>query len=87
MTAFVTVLPLAGCFLTGWALPRLQSSTVGGAVAVTAYLLCPTVVYAVGDWRDFSYQKLRGASRLAGLLHETGFNRSGEPSSLQAVFL
>jgi 4-amino-4-deoxy-L-arabinose transferase-like glycosyltransferase len=85
MTAFTTLLPLAVCFFMGWAMPRLQSMLVG-AIALLTYMPYPIIVYAIGDWRDFSYQKLRGASRLAGLIHLTGFNMEGGPSFLAALF-
>jgi 4-amino-4-deoxy-L-arabinose transferase-like glycosyltransferase len=84
MVAFSTMLPLAVCFVTGWALTRLQSTLVG-MTALLTYLPYPIIVYAIGDWRDFSYQKFRGASRLAGFIHETGFNQEGGPSFLDAI--
>ncbi|MBA2712042.1 MAG: glycosyltransferase family 39 protein, partial [Rubrobacteraceae bacterium] len=84
MVAFATLLPLAVCFFTGWAMPRLQSMLVG-VVALLTYLPYPLTVYAIGDWRDFSYQKLRGVSRLAGFIHETGFNQENGPSFVDAI--
>lgn len=84
MVVFATLLPLAVCFFTGWAIPRLQSTLVG-VTALLTYLPYPAIVYAIGGWRDFSYQKFRGASRLAGLIHETGFNQEGGPSFLDAI--
>ena len=85
MVAFSTMLPLAVCFFAGWAMPRSQSMLVG-ICALLTYLPYPIVVYAIGDWNDFAYQKLRGASRLAGFIHETGFNQKGGPSLLAAIF-
>jgi 4-amino-4-deoxy-L-arabinose transferase-like glycosyltransferase len=84
LTAFATLLPLAVCFFMNWGIPRLQCALIG-VVTMLVYAPYPIVVYAIGDWRDFSYQKLRGASRLAGLLHETGFNQEGGPSFLDAI--
>ena len=84
LTAFATLLPLAVCFFMNWAIPRLQCALTG-VVAMLVYAPYPIVAYAIGDWRDFSYQKLRGASRLAGLRHETGFNQEGGPSFLDAI--
>ncbi|MGI8910319.1 MAG: ArnT family glycosyltransferase [Rubrobacteraceae bacterium] len=84
ITAFATLLPLAVCFVMNWAMPRLQSA-LAGVVAALVYAPYLIVIYAIGDWRDFSYQKLQGASRLAGLLHETGFNQEGGPSFLMAI--
>jgi 4-amino-4-deoxy-L-arabinose transferase-like glycosyltransferase len=84
MIVFATLLPLAVCFVTGWAMPRLQSAIVG-VVALLTYLPYPVVVYAIGDWRDFTYQKFHGLSRLAGFIHETGFNQEGGPSFLNAI--
>ena len=86
MTAFATLLPLAVCFFAGWAMPRLQSMLVG-VIALLTYAPYPVTVYAIGDWRDFSFQKLSGASRLAGLIHETGFNMEGGPSFLDAILI
>ena len=85
MIVFATLLPLAICFVTGWAMPRLQSALVG-VVALLTYLPYPAIVYAIGDWRDFTYQKFHGLSRLAGFIHETGFNQEGGPSFLAAIF-
>jgi hypothetical protein len=84
MIVFATLLPLAICFVMGWAMPRLQSAIVG-VVALLTYLPYPAVVYAIGDWRDFTYQKFHGLSRLAGFVHETGFNQEGGPSFLNAI--
>ena len=85
MVAFSTMLPLAVCFFTGWAMPRVQSMLVGVS-AVLTYLPYPAIVYAIGDWDDFAFQKFKGASRLAGFIHETGFNQEGGPSFLDAIF-
>jgi hypothetical protein len=84
MTAFVTLLPLAVCFTLNWALPRRQSALAGATVALV-YAQYPVVIYIVGDWSSFTYQKLRGASRLAGFVQETGFNQQGGPSFLEAI--
>ncbi len=84
MIAFATLLPLAVCFFMGWAMPRLQSMLVG-VIALLTYVPYPVTIYAIGDWRDFSFQKFRGVSRLVGLIHETGFNQAGGPSFLGAV--
>ena len=84
MIAFATLLPLAVCFFTGWAMYRLQSMLVG-VVALLTYLPYPLTVYAIGDWNDFSFQKFRGLSRLAGLIDETGFNQENGPSFVGAV--
>ena len=83
-TAFVTLLPLGVCFVLGWGLSRWRSVLIG-TIAVLVYLPYPLVVWAIGGWDDFSYQKFQGASRLAGLFHETGFNQQGGPSFISAV--
>ena len=83
MTVFITLLPLAVCFFAKWAIPRQQAVLAGGVTALV-YVPYPIIVYAIGDWRDFSYQKLQGVSRLAGLLRITGFRAEG-PSFLHAV--
>jgi len=83
-TAFVTLLPLGACFVLGWAISR-RRSFVAGVVAVLVYLPYPLVVWAIGDWPDFSYQKFQGALRLAGIFHETGFNQEGGRSFIDAI--
>jgi hypothetical protein len=84
MTAFLTLLPLGVCFVLGWALPRWQTF-VAGVTTVLVYAPYPLTVWAIGDWQEFSYEKSRGALRLAGIFHETGFNQKGGPSFLRAI--
>lgn len=84
MTAFLTLLPLAVCFLLNWSIPRWQSALCGTTAALV-YALYPLSVYVNDDWPQFAYQKLRGVYRLSGLVQETGFNQEGGPSFLKAV--
>jgi hypothetical protein len=84
ISAFLTLLPLGGCFVLGWAMPRARSA-LAGVVALAVYSVYPAVVYAIGDWETFVDQKFLGVWRLIGLLQLTGFNQSGGPSLLDAV--
>jgi 4-amino-4-deoxy-L-arabinose transferase-like glycosyltransferase len=84
VSVFVTLLPLGICFVLGWALPRTRSA-LAGVVALIVYAPYLAIVYARGDWGDFVYQKSAGVSRLAGLVHVTGFNQQGGPSFLDAI--
>jgi hypothetical protein len=84
VTALITLPPLFICFVLGWCLPRAHSALVG-IVAVLTYAPYPLVIYLQGNWSDFVYQKSLGASRLAGLIHMTGFNKSGAPSFVETI--
>ena len=84
VSLLITLLPLGVCFVFGWALPR-KLSLLAVVVALTVYAPYPLVVYIRGDWGDFLYQKFAGISRLAGLIHITGFNQRGGPSFLDAI--
>jgi hypothetical protein len=84
MTAFLTVVPLAVCFVFGWSLPRRVSVQITVIAALT-YAVYPVVIVAIGDWQRFEAQKFRGLSRFSGAVKETGFTRSGGPSFSQAM--
>lgn len=84
VSVFVTLLPLAICFVLGWALPRTRSTLVG-VIALVVYAPYWVIVYAIGDWATFVHQKFDGVSRLAGLLQITGFNQPGGPSLVDAI--
>jgi 4-amino-4-deoxy-L-arabinose transferase-like glycosyltransferase len=83
-TSLVTLIPLFVCFLLGWCLPRAYSA-LAGIVAVLTYAPYPLIVYLRGDWADFVYQKSLGASRLAGFIQITGFNKAGAPSFVETI--
>jgi 4-amino-4-deoxy-L-arabinose transferase-like glycosyltransferase len=84
VTSLVTLIPLFVCCLMGWCLPRAHAA-LAGIVAVLTYAPYPLVIYLRGDWADFVYQKSLGASRLAGLIHMTGFNKAGAPSFVETI--
>jgi hypothetical protein len=84
MIGFITLMPLAVCFLFKCSLPRRTTMTIA-ITTVATYLPYPLTIAAVGDWEEFENQKLRGVARFVGLLQETGFNQEGGPSFLEAV--
>lgn len=84
LTVLVTLLPLAGCFVLGWGVPRAKAA-LAAAVAAICYLPYPITIYAIGDWGDFYEQKFSGVRRLAGIIHETGFNQEDSPSFVSTV--
>jgi hypothetical protein len=83
-TALLTLLPLAICFVLGWALAR-RTSVLIGITALTTYALYPIYVFAFGDVDQFVLQKFRGVSRFAGAVQESGFNQHGGPSFAEAI--
>jgi 4-amino-4-deoxy-L-arabinose transferase-like glycosyltransferase len=84
MTAFLSLLPLFGCWALGWSIRRRVTLLVGG-VTVLVYLPYPIISAAVGQWHAFVAAKTQGLARLAGMLQMTGFNRSGGPSLLHSI--
>jgi hypothetical protein len=84
MTAFLTLLPLALCFLFSWALPR-RDALLAGVVAIGCYALYPLLAFATGDFGYFAEQKLHGLLRLAGIVKVTGYKRVGGPSFLESI--
>jgi 4-amino-4-deoxy-L-arabinose transferase-like glycosyltransferase len=81
--AFVTLLPLGLCAITG--LVRKRDAALAGAVALAVYAVYPVVVYLTGNFYDFRVQKLSGLHRFAGLTVTTGFNGTAGPSFLHAI--
>lgn len=84
MTAFLSLLPLGLIFLLGWPLGRGSTFVVGSTI-VLAYLPYPIMTALYGDWERLADSKLRGVLRLVGLKKETGVNREGGVSLLEAV--
>lgn len=84
MTIFLSVLPLALCFVLRWSLRR-QDVVLVVAVTTITYLQYLLAVVAVGQWQDFMASKSHGLLRFAGLVQVTGFNQTGGPSFLQAI--
>jgi 4-amino-4-deoxy-L-arabinose transferase-like glycosyltransferase len=84
MTACLTLVPLAVCFLLNWAVPRI-TAVVTAMVTTLTYLTYPLTVFLIGDWDRFATQKLSGIARLAGLVKITGVNREHGPSLLDTV--
>jgi Dolichyl-phosphate-mannose-protein mannosyltransferase len=83
-SAFLTLLPLAVCTVTGRPLPRTRALSAALAAAAL-YSLYPLGVLLSGTWSEFADQKLRGLRRFAGLLQESGFNAGHGPSFHSAV--
>lgn len=79
MMLCLTVLPLGMLFVVNWSLRRRVSVAIS-VVTAAVYGLYPLLILLSGDWDAFADQKLRGLSRLAGLVKETGFNREHGPS-------
>ena len=84
MTFFLSMVPLGLAFLWGRVLPRRRAFLVGVATMLV-YSLYPIAIALSGHGMELAGQKLRGLSRFLGLVQETGFNRSGGPSFLDAV--
>lgn len=84
MTAFLTILPLIGCFLFKWLLARRTAVLIGVTICLT-YAAYPLTVALVGDWQNFADQKLRGLQRLSGAVKITGLNRHGGPTLLETL--
>ena len=84
MTAFLTLLPLAIIFVSGWVLRRRAAALIGTA-AVLVYSIYPLTVALLWEWQAFTEQKLSGLVRFAGLLKTTGFHRPGAPSLVQTM--
>lgn len=84
VAAFLTLLPLALAWVTGWSLPRPTALRVA-LVGTATYLVYPAYVLLVGDGPAFADQKLRGLLRLVGVVQETGFNTPAGPSLSTAI--
>ena len=84
MTFFLSMAPLGLAFLWGRVLPR-RRAVLAGVTTMLVYSLYPIGIALSGHGLELAGQKLRGLSRFLGLVQETGFNRSGGPSFLDAV--
>jgi len=84
MTAFLTLLPLATCFLINWSLPRRRIALIG-SIACLTYAIYPLTVALSGDWGRFAQQKFRGIERLVGAVRITGLNRHHGPSFVDVI--
>jgi 4-amino-4-deoxy-L-arabinose transferase-like glycosyltransferase len=84
MIFFLTLVPLAICFIRGWSLSRPLAFLVSAVTAVS-YLPYLFIVVLIGDGHLFVDEKTRGALRLAGAIQETGFNKPGNQTFLSAV--
>ncbi len=85
MMVFLTLLPLATCFVFNLSLPRAVTAFIGG-VACFVYALYPAALIAPWGWGQLAAIKLHGVSRLIGAARETGFRHSGGgPSLLSTV--
>ena len=84
MTAFLTLLPLGLCFVTGWAIGRRQAFFTG-LLTVAVYALYPLITFLVGDFDYFADQKLRGLMRFTGAVKESGYKREGGPSLIDSI--
>ncbi len=85
MTLFLTLVPLAICYVLDWSVSR-PLARLTAVVTASCYLPYLLIVAAVGDTRPFLHQKFRGVLRLLGAIQETGFHRHGSPSFLSAIF-
>ena len=83
-TALLTLLPLAICFVLGWAIAR-RASVLIGVTTLLVYSLYPIYVFAFGDVNQFRLQKFSGLSRFSGAVQESGFNQRGGPSFAEAI--
>jgi 4-amino-4-deoxy-L-arabinose transferase-like glycosyltransferase len=79
MTAFLTILPLAICWVFKWSLPRRTIAYLL-ALIVASYTLYLAAIVASGQGMAFMTHKGRGIARLLGLIQETGLNRDVGPS-------
>jgi len=85
MMAFLTLLPLAACFVFNLSLPRAATVFIG-VVACFVYALYPAALITPWGWGQLAAIKLHGVSRLIGAARETGFHHSGGgPSLLSTV--
>jgi len=84
MTAFLTLLPLGICFVTGWVLPR-KKAILAGVIALAMYAVYPLVTFLAGDFQYFANQKLRGLQRFTGVVKESGYKRHGGPSLIGSI--
>jgi len=84
MMVFLSLLPLAICFLLNRGLSRHTAVSIS-AIAVSVYALYPLGVWLSGDWARFIEKKTGGVTRLIGLVQETGFNRPAAPGLLPAL--
>jgi 4-amino-4-deoxy-L-arabinose transferase-like glycosyltransferase len=84
MIFFLTLVPLAVCFIRNWSISRPLAFLVSVVTAAT-YLPYLITVVVIGDWSLFVDQKSRGALRLAGAIQETGFNKPGNQTLLDAI--
>lgn len=81
---FVSLLPVAVCWVCGWGLPRRQLATIA-VVSLAVY-----GVYLGATWHEgllglLLHEKSVGFLRLIGKIQATGFNRPGAPSVLAAA--
>jgi hypothetical protein len=83
MTAFLTLLPMAVLFVTGWAWPRGKTVAIG-AIAIAVYSLYPVAAIVSGLGPQFITEKLSGLLRFLGIVKTTGFVAGG-PSFAGAV--
>ena len=84
MMVGLTVVPLAGCALLGWVLPRRQSLLVAVTACLT-YLPYLVAVAMSGHWALFIDQKTSGLQRVLGGVRVTGLNRADGPSLVERV--
>jgi hypothetical protein len=83
-TALLTLLPLAICFVLGWAVTRRTSALIG-ITTLLIYAIYPIYVFAFGDVNQFLLQKFSGLSRFTDAVQESGFNQHGGPSFAEAI--
>jgi hypothetical protein len=78
---FVTLLPVAVCWVCGWGLPRRQLATIA-VVTLAVYGVYLGATWHAGQLGLLLDQQSVGFLRLIGRLQLTGFNRPGAPSFL-----
>ena len=83
MGAFLTLLPMAVLWATGW-WGRRREPLLVAAIALAVYAVYPIGSVIAGVGPDFVTQKLSGLLRLLGIVKTTGFKAHG-PSFVQAL--
>lgn len=84
MSAFLTLLPMAILWLTGW-FGRRRDPLAVALVAAALYAVYPVGSVLAGVGPAFVTDKLSGLLRFLGVVRTTGFKPSGGPSFLAAI--
>ncbi len=83
MAVFVTLVPLALCWLLGPEMRRAYATAAG--VAISVYALQVLVILVLGGGTEWIDEKLSGVLRIVGARQETGFNSEGTVSLVETL--